>query len=264
MANMTTRQRALYKVAAAVLLAGFALTAMALAAVASDRFKDVQSDHAHVDGITYLTGAGITAGCEDGTVFCPGHSLTRGQMATFLFRASGNDPETPPSINAATVEGFRAEDLRGEPGPAGPPGPKGEPGSPAAHTSQIILHGIGVGAILIGEEWNPACGREARLCSIPINGDAVPQGADVFIDYRFEIESEEGSVEGCLRVRNVTTGQVLPGSEVCRNQEGRYVVQVPIDLLPDRNEYVLERRGGAAVGLGSVSQALIMIEYVPG
>ena len=39
--------------------------------------------------VAKLAAAGITTGCNaDGTNFCPGKSVTRGQMAAFLKRAS--------------------------------------------------------------------------------------------------------------------------------------------------------------------------------
>lgn len=73
-------------------------------------FDDVPAGHPHGNGIDYIAGAGITVGCT-ATAFCPGDSLTRGQMATFLYRSSGNDPATPPSVNAATVDGLDASAL---------------------------------------------------------------------------------------------------------------------------------------------------------
>ena len=50
-------------------------------------FGDVPSDAWYAADVAKLAASGITKGCSDGTVFCPGRSTTRGQMATFLHRA---------------------------------------------------------------------------------------------------------------------------------------------------------------------------------
>lgn len=58
-------------------------------------FDDVASDHAHVTGIEHLLETGITLGCrDDGSRYCPGRSVSREQMATFLYRAL-DLPEAP-------------------------------------------------------------------------------------------------------------------------------------------------------------------------
>jgi hypothetical protein len=71
-------------------------------AVADHVFSDVADDSTHANGIHYVAEAGITSGCT-ATAYCPGASLTRGQMATFLHRASGNAPGVDASVNAASV-----------------------------------------------------------------------------------------------------------------------------------------------------------------
>jgi hypothetical protein len=50
------------------------------------RFTDVPDGHPHGGSIAALAAAGITSGC---TVeeFCPGNSVSRAQMASFLVRA---------------------------------------------------------------------------------------------------------------------------------------------------------------------------------
>lgn len=45
------------------------------------------ADDLHRDGINFLASRGVTAGCGDGTTFCPDSPVTKGQMATFLARA---------------------------------------------------------------------------------------------------------------------------------------------------------------------------------
>jgi len=63
---------------------------------ASEVFSDVGDDDAHAGGIAWVAAAEITTGFPDGT-FGPGELVTRGQMATFLVRASDDlEPSTTP------------------------------------------------------------------------------------------------------------------------------------------------------------------------
>ncbi len=71
-----------------------------VSAIAQSGFDDVPPGHTHEAGIEYLVDTGITQGCDSDS-YCPEDSLTRAQMATFLYRSSGNDPATSPSVNAA-------------------------------------------------------------------------------------------------------------------------------------------------------------------
>lgn len=52
-------------------------------------FADVPTGHLFFQQIEALVGAGITSGCGDGTDFCPGAPVTRGQMAAFIATALG-------------------------------------------------------------------------------------------------------------------------------------------------------------------------------
>jgi Tol biopolymer transport system component len=54
-------------------------------------FDDVPATSIFVGDITWLAETGITKGCNppDNTMYCPGDSVTRGQMAAFLVRALG-------------------------------------------------------------------------------------------------------------------------------------------------------------------------------
>ena len=54
-------------------------------------FSDVPLDVWYADQVAALAASGITAGCGDGTMFCPDAITTRGQMATFLHRAINRD-----------------------------------------------------------------------------------------------------------------------------------------------------------------------------
>jgi hypothetical protein len=79
-----------------------AVPSVALAA----HFADVGANDVHSPGIHYLSDTGITLGCATNPDrFCPNDGLTRAQMGSFLFRASGHDPDTPPSVNAAELDG---------------------------------------------------------------------------------------------------------------------------------------------------------------
>jgi hypothetical protein len=52
-------------------------------------FGDVPASHTFFSFIEALAASGITAGCGDGSDFCPNAPLTRGQMAVFLSKALG-------------------------------------------------------------------------------------------------------------------------------------------------------------------------------
>ena len=89
------------------------ITAAVVAPATAYAFNDVPSDSPHKDGIAYVDSANITHGCDNQGNYCPDNPVTRGQMATFLYRASGNDPATAPSVNAAKVGGKTAAELGG-------------------------------------------------------------------------------------------------------------------------------------------------------
>ena len=50
-------------------------------------FSDVADDAWYYNEVAALAASGITAGCGDGTTFCPNQHTTRAQMATLLYRA---------------------------------------------------------------------------------------------------------------------------------------------------------------------------------
>lgn len=96
------RRTAVVAIVAAVLGAGVAY--------AVTPFDDVPAGHPHENGVSYVADKGITLGCTP-TSYCPGQPVNRDQMATFLHRASGNDPATAPSVNADKLDGLDASDL---------------------------------------------------------------------------------------------------------------------------------------------------------
>lgn len=56
-------------------------------------FTDVPSDAWYASDVAKLAASKITAGCGDGSMFCPQSATTRAQMATFLWRALSAFPE---------------------------------------------------------------------------------------------------------------------------------------------------------------------------
>ena len=70
-------------------------------------FTDVAPDAWYYNDVAALAASAITAGCGDG-IFCPNHRTTRGQMATFLARATGlvglpQPPTAAPTYTAITA-----------------------------------------------------------------------------------------------------------------------------------------------------------------
>ncbi len=74
-------------------------------------------DSAFEEDINWLAGAGVTAGCNPPTFdeFCPGSSVTRGQMAAFMRRFAkfldAEDGQVAAADNAETVGGLHPGDL---------------------------------------------------------------------------------------------------------------------------------------------------------
>ena len=68
-------------------MATFLVRAQALEADDDVAFADVSSDNTHADNIAAIAEAEITAGCDDQGNYCPGDPVTRGQLATFVYRS---------------------------------------------------------------------------------------------------------------------------------------------------------------------------------
>lgn len=109
-AARTERRRARVPRPGLTALTVIALVAVPAVAGATHVFDDVADGSSHAAGIEYVDATGITSGCET-DLYCPGDEVTRAQMGTFLYRASGNDPATPPSVNAAELEGNSAAEV---------------------------------------------------------------------------------------------------------------------------------------------------------
>jgi hypothetical protein len=101
---------------------------MGTAAYAAHIFNDVSGDNVHADAIAWAVENGITLGCDDDGNFCPDDPTSREQMVEFLYRLSGADPDAEPVVDAATVNGLTADQLRAQVGPAGLQGPEGPEG----------------------------------------------------------------------------------------------------------------------------------------
>ena len=97
------RPRRLYTVVFAA-VAITALTAVG-AMAASALFLDVDAGDTHEDGISWLTQTGVTSGCTANS-YCPDSPVTRAQMATFLWRLSGDADGVDPMVDAARLEGL--------------------------------------------------------------------------------------------------------------------------------------------------------------
>ncbi|MDF1597147.1 MAG: hypothetical protein P1T08_13795 [Acidimicrobiia bacterium] len=87
------------------LLALVAFLLIPAAALAGTLFSDVTDGRTHFKGIEFVKSSGVALGCGDGTTYCPKDPVLREQMATFMYRLSGNDPATPPSVNADKLDG---------------------------------------------------------------------------------------------------------------------------------------------------------------
>ena len=83
-------------------MATFLVRAFELDPAPSAGFTDISEGSGHGDNIDALAAAGMTAGCStDPLRYCPRNSVTRAQMATFLWRAENPDwraesESTPP------------------------------------------------------------------------------------------------------------------------------------------------------------------------
>lgn len=96
-------------------------------AIAASSFTDVPDDSVFSAHIEWMAENEITLGCNPPTNdrYCPSDNVTREQMAAFMHRLA-----LAQVVDAATVEGMTAEDLKGDVGDKGDKGDKGDPGEP--------------------------------------------------------------------------------------------------------------------------------------
>ncbi len=90
----------------ALVLLVLAVLAIPATAYATHVFADVSDSSVHAEGIEFMKDSGVSIGCQDGTVYCPHDFVTRAQMGTFMYRLSGNDPATAPSVVASGLDGL--------------------------------------------------------------------------------------------------------------------------------------------------------------
>lgn len=74
-------------------------------AMGSHVFDDVGDSDTHTTAIEWMAGSGVTAGCTT-TDYCPGDTVTRAQMATFMYRLSGNAPGIDSPVDASNLGGY--------------------------------------------------------------------------------------------------------------------------------------------------------------
>ncbi len=67
-------------------------------------FFDVPADAWYAAHVTRLAASKITAGCGDGTGFCPGRHTKRGEMATFLWSAENRDGQNGGTESGADLQ----------------------------------------------------------------------------------------------------------------------------------------------------------------
>ena len=98
-------------------MAVFLSRAFKLADGPDPNFGDVAADAWFASSVAKLAASGITAGCGDGTNFCPDQPTTRAEMAIFLARAQGlvakpgaspGGPASSGSSDGADPSGFTA------------------------------------------------------------------------------------------------------------------------------------------------------------
>jgi hypothetical protein len=137
--------RLLLIVAASALL--FAIVPV-IAIGASGDFEDVSDSNVFRSDIEWLATVGVTKGCNPpaNTKYCPGNPVTREQMAAFMHRLAEG------VVDAQTVEGMTAAELKGQKGDPGPQGEKGDPGVASYYTVEAYTAASTVG-YYTGDAW---------------------------------------------------------------------------------------------------------------
>lgn len=121
--SVNVSDRAVRHLTIAILVAAMLIAGTAYASAQSSRFSDVPLGTTHSEAIEWAAANGITFGCGDGQ-FCPDDAASRGELSTFLQRLADGQ-----IVDAGTVEGLTAEELRGQEGPQGETGLRGLRGS---------------------------------------------------------------------------------------------------------------------------------------
>ena len=197
-------------------------------AVAQSLFTDVADNSVHTPGIEYMKDSGVTLGCGDGTTFCPRDPVLREQMATFMYRLSGNDPNTAPSVlplsNMEVVTNISGQftnsdawvDLNG------------------ATTTHVVPQGR-EGFILVTFGGESVCENTLGYCAVRVlvNGTEISPANDLDIAF----DSPEDSVPGLEPWESHTTQRVSDTLTA-----GTYTVQVQmrVDRVDDTSNFRLD------------------------
>ncbi len=112
-----------------LIMVSVAVLVVPVVAVASHQFKDVPASNIFHDDIAWLADNGITKGCNPpaSDAYCPSDNVTREQMSAFLHRLA-----TSQAVDAGTVEGMTATELKGQQGATGATGATGLAGADGA------------------------------------------------------------------------------------------------------------------------------------
>ena len=100
------------KIAFTSMVLAVTLIAGVAGAQVQQRFEDVPTDHYAYGAINWAVDIGVTAGCGDGTNFCPENNLNRAHMVTFLNRYHdwvSTFPVPPPRYESFQVAATAAD-----------------------------------------------------------------------------------------------------------------------------------------------------------
>lgn len=208
-----------------------------IAVYASHQFGDVPNSNPFHADIDWLADAGVTKGCG-GSNYCPKENVTREQMAAFMRRLSGNDPNVAPSVNANQLGGFTVQQLA--PRAVHAATFDAQEGSPyKLATAQKLVAPMQGTIIITGSVEGYNSGAPATLsCSLSINDVVVPGttksthlGGPDIVTLR-DICSTNGAKNVSAGVYNVqpeVSGPGGPGGAFVLNEASVWAVWVPFD-----------------------------------
>ena len=139
-------------------------------------FSDVPDGAWYYDEAAALAASGITAGCGDGTMFCPGQATSRAEMATFLSRGlsrarqlaqAATDATSPTQGNSATSVGAGS----GGSGAGGGGGGQGTTTTPVTRAAVTVRFGT---ASYTATEGGTAATVRVELSADPERAVEVP------------------------------------------------------------------------------------------
>jgi hypothetical protein len=184
-----------------------------VAAVASHQFKDVPDSNIFHNDIAWMSDNGITEGCNPPANDM--YNVTREQMAAFMHRLA-----TSRAVDAGTVEGMTAADLKGQKGDkgdtgatgpagadgaAGPPGADGQDGAPGGLSglervvASDTLTPANVGDTVVAEAVRPSGkmvtgGGGTTISGGVVVGSSIPKADLTGWNVLFEVLQAHASV----------------------------------------------------------------------